>query len=122
MLVFRKIDWIIQLLIMVGVLCYGVGADSFAAAGLFGLLGCWQVGSAAINTYAFLKSPLARKIILYWSFAIIDLLLVFSNISRFAAIAGMIGSGLTAIWYAIILKQLIGIHEYKKTINGIIKN
>jgi hypothetical protein len=121
MLILRTIDWSIQIIIMVIILLMRLTRDPIDAIVLFALLGCWQAGSAAINTYFFLKSSLSRKIWFYWLFAIINLLLVFSNISISISIAGVIDSGLTAIWYAIILKQLIEIGRYKKTVNGIIK-
>jgi hypothetical protein len=121
MIAFRTIDWFIQIAIMVSILLTRLTGDPIDVAVLFALLGCWQVGSAAINTYFFLKSSLSGKIWFYWLFAIIDLLLVFSNISIYISITGVITSGLTAIWYIIILKQLIEISRYKKTVNGIIK-
>ena len=76
MILLRKIDYYGQLILISSMLLsipifyfFGVGA------GLF-LLGFWQIISALANTTAFTHTGHKKKITVYWTFCISDLLLI----------------------------------------------
>ena len=77
MLLLRKIDCYGQLIVAALIVL------SVPVLFLFGFLiglfciGCWQLLSAALNTYSFIHAGYKKQIILYWKFCIVDLGLFF---------------------------------------------
>lgn len=117
MKIIRAIDLAAQIMIIVVLILSAIEGVGLGFGAMFGILGIWQLVSALINTYFFYKHFLSVKIHIYWSAVIISLILVFSGISESVSSAGMICSALTAIWYFIILINLIKVvNNESKTI------
>ena len=133
MLLLRKVDCYVQLALAV---CTILSLPFFSGIGLLvGLLviGCWQLTSAALNTYCFNHSGFQKRIRYYWVFTFVDLLLVVIlfyslNIASIytvivkltvAALAAVIG---TAIYYWIIYFRLIQFISLRNELDGLTKS
>ena len=115
--IIRYIDVAAQLVIIFFLIDMAITGELLGAGAAFGLLGIWQLVSAFINTFFFYHNSLSIKIKIYWFAAIISLLLAFLQISESVSMAGMVCAALTAIWYIIILINLIKIvNNESKTI------
>ena len=76
MLLIKKIDCYGQLiLVSCSLLSIPIYYFLGLGIGLF-LLGCWQLISALANTPAFIHTGYRKRILLYWTFFIADLLLI----------------------------------------------
>ena len=72
----RKIDCYGQLVFASLALSIPFLFGDLFLAGLL-LLGCWQLLSAIANTHSFIKSGLTKRIYRYWTFCIVDLIMLF---------------------------------------------
>src|SRR5688572_5358449 len=86
MLPLRKIDCYGQLILgVLTIMSMLVLFGSGLLIGLF-LLGCWQVISAVFNTNSFIRAGFRIRIFHYWTFCIVDLVLLFFSYSSVALI------------------------------------
>jgi hypothetical protein len=100
-------------------------------AGLF-IMGCWQLLSAILNTYSFIRSGYKRQIYLYWKLCIADLGLLFLSfwLDKFfepgatQLITGiaLAGSAAIAVFYLRIYFKLIDLIALKNELDGLLKS
>jgi len=132
MLSLRKIDYVGQLVFSMIILLsvpffYLLGF----LAGLF-IIGCWQLLSAALNTYSFVHTTYKKNIWLYWKLCLADLLLLFISwglvkffdpdeiqIIFWIAIAG---AAVIAVYYLSIYKKLIEHLSLRNELDGITRS
>jgi len=98
--------------------------------GLF-FLGCWQLISASLNTTTFIRSGYKRKIITYWIWTALVLLILLICLrathlfnAGFADIVVTIslgGSVIIAVYYLYIYYKLIDLIAFKNELSGFLK-
>ena len=99
--------------------------------GLF-ILGCWQVLSAIVNTYCFIRAGLNKRIYRYWAFCLTELLILF--LSYNLGIAGdslvvsilllitLLGAVATAWYYWWIYYRFIEFLSLRSELDGLTKS
>ncbi|HYF33112.1 MAG TPA: hypothetical protein VD993_18435 [Chitinophagaceae bacterium] len=85
------------------------------------VLGGWQVLSALLNTLPMLRSPFRNRIIVYWVFTLIALLMLVPG-NESLLMASMIGSWGIAIFYWVIYKSFIEHLTYRKELDSLIRH
>ena len=133
MLLLRKIDCYGQLILgVLTIISMLVLFGSGVFIGLF-LLGCWQVISAVFNTNSFIRAGFRKRIFHYWTFCIVDLVLLFFSYSSVALIPNKIVievlSGITlvgaiaiAVYYWKIYFKLINLISLRDELDGLTKS
>jgi hypothetical protein len=133
MLLLRKIDCYGQLLLVCGIIlsCLVLFSERGCPPGLFSL-GCWQLLSAIINSYSFAKSGFTRRIFLYWTVCLTDVVL-FSvsywlisftgrGVAEILFVTSLTGAFAVAAYYWWIYYKLIGFIFLRNELDGLTKS
>ena len=97
------------------------------------LIGVWQVVSAILNTNTFIRAGFEKRIFHYWTFCVVDLILILLSYSKIIQIRGngvaVILSGVTllgaiaiAVYYWKIYFKLINLISLRDELDGLTKS
>ena len=99
--------------------------------GLF-FLGCWQLISASLNTTSFIRCGYKKKIITYWIWTAVVLLVLLicfqatgilnSELKDFVVTVSLCCSVIIAVYYLYIYYMLINHIEFKTELSGFVKS
>lgn len=133
MLLLRKIDCYGQLLLVCGMVlsCFVLLSERGFLPGLF-VLGCWQLLSAILNSYSFAQSGFTRRIFLYWTLCLTDLVLFFfsywlpsftgGGVAEILFVTSLTGAFAVAVYYWWIYYKLIGFIFLRNELDGLTKS
>lgn len=131
MILLRKTDYYIQLLLELLILIlvpllhwYGF------LTGLF-ILGCWQLLSASFNSSSLVSAGFRKGVAIYWKWTVVVLASLFLSIPLSwllhpdhlrVFVFLVIGASIpVAVYYLVIYKKLINHYEMRRELSGIIK-
>lgn len=133
MLLLRKIDCYGQLLGVIVILlpCFVLSGERGVLPGLF-ILGCWQLLSSILNSYSFARSGFARRILLYWTICLTDLVIFFfsywlisftdPSVAEILFVTSLVGAFAAAVYYWWIYSKLIGFIFLRNELDGLTKS
>ena len=133
MLHVRKIDLYGQLIVgILAIFSVPILSGVSLLLGLF-LIGCWQVISAVFNTNSFVRAGFKKRIFHYWTFCIVDLILLFLCYSPFTldrnniiieALSGitLLGAIAISVYYWKIYFRLINLISLRDELDGLTKS
>ncbi|MGB8190390.1 MAG: hypothetical protein WCF67_00665 [Chitinophagaceae bacterium] len=116
----RKIDLMLQAVLMAACLIMWPASPIMAAAGYF-LLGAWQVISALFNSFTMSKGPFRQRILIYWLVTALDLILIAVRYTPLLYIALVAAAGI-AVYYWVIYRLFINYLSHRTELSTIVRN